>query len=77
MRTLLIILTLLAFTGPLSQAQDEPYETIFQRKANRQTSVWKGYGAVLTEFSPSFGNANIRSFLSNGLEAGLIAHRRL
>lgn len=77
MRTSLIILTLLTLTGSLSWAQDEPFETIFQRKANRQTSALKGYGMLLTEFSPSLNSDRVKPFLSNGVEAGVIINRRV
>lgn len=77
MKTPLILLILLALTGSRSQAQDEPFETIFQRKANRQTSSLKGYGMVLTEFSPGLNSDRIKPFLSNGVEGGVVVNRRV
>lgn len=77
MKATLYLLVLFAFGWLPGQAQDEPYETVFQRRANRQTSALKGYGTFLTEFSPSVGSSGVRSFLSTGLEGGVIINRRV
>lgn len=70
-----LLFLMLAFS---TQAQDYPYETVFQRRANRQTSMLKGYGSLLTEFSPRANpSSGVRSFLSNGLEVGVLINRRV
>ncbi len=73
------ILFLLLATGmltiPRCQAQDESYETVFERRANRHTSALKGYGSLLTEFSPSLRPSGVRSFLNVGIELGALINR--
>ncbi|WP_375448353.1 hypothetical protein [uncultured Fibrella sp.] len=72
---LILCFSLLTLT---TSAQDDPYETVFQRRANRQTSALKGYGMILTEFSPRVNpSSGVYSFLSNGLEGGVIINRRV
>lgn len=56
---------------------DEPFEVLFKRRANRQTSALKGYGALIFEFSPATGGSQVQSFFSNGLEGGVLVNRRL
>ena len=56
---------------------EEPFEMLFKRRANRQTSALKGYGALLSEFSPAVGGGNVKSFLNTGIEGGVLVNRRL
>lgn len=78
MRATLCLFAFFALVWFPGRAQDNPYETVFQRRANRQTSALKGYGAILTEFSPRVNpSSGIQSFLSTGLEGGVLINRRV
>lgn len=61
---------------PPDSLAEEPFEVLLQRRANRHTSILKGYGTILLEFSPPVGSGGVRPFLSRGVELGVIVQRR-
>lgn len=75
--SLILILIYLFLNGINAQSQEPEYQTIFSRRANRNSASVRGYATILHAYHPVFGGNKTFHLNGGGIEGGLNIRKKV